>query len=559
MARVFGLETEYAAIWQGDGEQPSQKTIFSALAESMATRFQVAAPTETSVFLPNGGRFYFDDEAHQASEGLIEWSTPECLTPSEATLYDLAGEHLLAAALPEAEKQLGGQLTLLKNNTSGNHTYGCHENYLVPRLTEYLPDENAFFHYLVRCLAPFLVTRSLLCSAGLVSPLRFSEPATTGFQISQRADFITGVLSEDARRYRPIINVRDEPHADRLKYRRLHLLVGDSNMSAWCTFMKLGTTHLILSVCEALALDVDFVLVNPIHALRSVSYHGRHAQIRIREKGREVARSALDIQRDYLNKVKDFFGDISSDSEEALIIAEWQEALDYLKYDPPAMGDRLDWVIKLLLLETERGVSRINWDNPTMALLDLRYHDIDPRRGLFPRLLDNGVVHYGALANRIAPAAVSRAIDMPPTSTRAYVRGNYVKWSWEHHFQSQADWSAIIINGQRISLDDPLDFCSGLAAFADAELSLAFLHTQLQQGPISSVRGRAAQAIASLSLDPDRRCRALASGLGDPDWKVRVQTVEALTSLRPTSIELLRQATLDPHIAVRRRVHAALS
>jgi proteasome accessory factor A len=560
--RVFGIETEYATVWRGQGKPPTRQAIFEALAAGVMAQLGVDTPISKSLFLPNGGRLYFDDEAQPAGSGLVEWATPECRTVAQATLYDVVGERLLSAAIPAAEEEVGGKITLLKNNTDGRHTYGCHENYLVPRHSEHLPGEASFFHYLVRCLVPFIITRQILCAAGQIGLYRFVEPQRSGYQISQRAEFIAGVISEDARRYRPMINTRDEPHADRQRYRRLHVLVGDSNMSAWCTFMKLGTTHLVLSMAEALAADLDFVMTDPVPALRNISYNGCRVEVRVRgENGREGGRTALDIQQQYLDMAKDYFADVPPDSETALIVREWEEALTCLAHDPMAMADRLDWVTKQLLIEEECLINQVTWDSPELAEMNLRYHDIDPRTGFFPELLKESTVYYGPLSEKLSDHSVAQAMRSPPSTTRALIRGQYVEKCWNQGLDPQVDWSQIVLDGQTIALDDPLDFFSELIYRASRVPTdaVSFFQQRLRPGESMDVRARAVQALVRLPISAEERSAALAEGLRDPEWKVRALTVDALTTLRPASLSLLRQAVTDQHVAVQRRAQTALA
>jgi proteasome accessory factor A len=560
MERVIGIETEYATVWHGEGGPPSRQTIFEALAAGVLAQLDAEVSVDTSSFLPNGGRLYFDDETQPPGSGLVEWSTPECRTVTEAVLYDLAGQQLLARSIPFAEDELGGRLILLKNNRDGaGHTYGCHENYLVLRQSEFFSDEKAYFRYLVRCLTPFLVTRQVLCAAGQTGLYRYAETNRAGYQLSQRADFVTDVVHADARRRRPIINTRDEPHADRQKYRRLHVLVGDSNMSPWCTFVKLGTTHLVLSMAEALAADVDYVLSQPILALRSISYNGCHIAVRMLERGREVKRTALDIQRDYLAMVEDYFADASMQSETRFIIEEWKEALEYLARDPSSLGNRVDWITKLMLLLEERELTRASWDSSYLAEIDLRYHDINPQTGIYSELLEEGI-SYGRLTERFNDPMMAKAMRTPPTTTRARIRGEYVDWCRNQKIAPKVDWNAVVLGEQTIVLGDPLAFFSEPISRVCVTLadSLAFLQQQLRENESRDVRIRAVQALGRLPLTAEERSIALADGLDDPDWRVRVQTVEILVALKPVPLALLRQACEDQHVAVRRRALAAL-
>jgi proteasome accessory factor A len=561
--RVMGLETEYASVWLGGEKKPGRQTIYEAVAEQVLAQLDMHFPVTKSIFLSNGGRLYFDDEAQPANSGLIEWATPECRTALQATLYDLVGEALLAKALPAAEAMLGGRLTLLKNNTDGvGHTYGCHENYLIPRKSPYLPNEADFSQYLVRSLIPFMVTRQILCGAGQIGRYGHARDEKVGFQLSQRADFMVSILSEDARGHRSIINTRNEPHADPHKYRRLHILVGDANVSPWCTWMKLGTTQLVLDMIDEMALDPVLTLVEPITGLRAISYNGYAYKVPVILNGSETTRNALEIQRQYLEAVKAFYQNAALDSDKASLIAEWEEVLEALDGDPFSLGDRVDWVTKLKLMREERLLNhQSTWDAPALGEINLRYHDIHPEYGLAPMLKKEGVIFYGDMSEVFDQEKIIAAARVPPQTTRARIRGNYANMCNLNHVTPSADWTRIKLGETTVQLDDPLEFSSPLVCETDRTLftESAFLRDQLTSGHSRDIRLRAAQALGQFEVDTPDLVQTLKVGLKDSDWQVRAKTTELLGRLIPFPIDMLKEASQDMHIAVRQRAQNALN
>ncbi|GAA3110508.1 Pup--protein ligase [Streptomyces goshikiensis] len=325
----------------------------------------------SNVFLRNGARLYLDVGSHP------EYATPECDNLTELVTHDKAGERILEGLLVDAERRLheegiAGDVYLFKNNTdSAGNSYGCHENYLVARHGE--------FSRLADILIPFLVTRQLICGAGKV----LQTPRGAVYCVSQRAEHIWEGVSSATTRSRPIINTRDEPHADAERYRRLHVIVGDSNMSETTMLLKVGATDLVLRMIEAGTVMRDLTLENPIRAIREVS-HDITGQRKVRlASGREA--SALEIQREYYDKAVDFAerrGIRTGVVDQVLEL--WGRTLDSIESeDLDRIGTEIDWVMKYQLIERYRAKHDMTMSNPRVAQIDLAYHDIHRRRGLY--------------------------------------------------------------------------------------------------------------------------------------------------------------------------------
>ncbi len=324
----------------------------------------------SNVFLRNGARLYLDVGSHP------EYATPECDNVTELVTHDKAGERILEGLLVDAERRLheegiAGDVYLFKNNTdSAGNSYGCHENYLVARHGE--------FSRLADILIPFLVTRQLLCGAGKV----LQTPRGAVYCVSQRAEHIWEGVSSATTRSRPIINTRDEPHADAERYRR-HVIVGDSNMSETTMLLKVGATDLVLRMIEAGTVMRDLTLENPIRAIREVSHDitGRR-KVRL-ASGREA--SALEVQREYYEKALDFCerrGIRTGTVDQVLEL--WGRTLDAIESeDLDRIGTEIDWVMKYKLLERYRAKHNMTMSHPRVAQIDLAYHDIHRRRGLY--------------------------------------------------------------------------------------------------------------------------------------------------------------------------------
>ena len=392
-----------------------------------------------NVILPNGARLYVD-HAHP------EYSTPEVTNPRDAVLWDRAGESVMAHAARLAADQGAGSINLYKNNTDNKGaSYGTHENYLVMRSTP--------FAEIVRHLTPFFVTRQIFTGAGRVG--RGQDGSASGFQISQRADFFEVEVGLETTLKRPIINTRDEPHADPEQYRRLHVIIGDANMSEFATYLKMGTTSLVLAMIEAAFIDEDLAITAPVRELHHVShdYSLRH-KIALKD-GRAL--TALEVQRIYLELATKFVDSTlgsSVDDQTKDVLEQWGLVLTDLEADFRRCQDRLDWVAKLTLLEGYQQRDGLSWSDPKLALIDLQWSDVRPDRGLAYRLGQRGKLKSVVTAEQVAAA-----VTLPPTDTRAWFRGRCVA-----RFPSEvmaASWDSVIFDVgsdslQRIPTLDPL-------------------------------------------------------------------------------------------------------
>ncbi len=393
-----------------------------------------------NVVLTNGARLYVD-HAHP------EYSTPECTNPRAVVVWDKAGERVMAEAARAAASVPGSfGINLYKNNTDNKGaSYGSHENYLVRRDTP--------FGDLVAHLVPFFVTRQVICGAGRVG---IGQDGTgAGFQISQRADFFEVEVGLETTLKRPIINTRDEPHADSEKYRRLHVIIGDANLSEVSTYLKLGTTALVLSMIEQNWLSVDVALADPVRDLHAVSHDWQLQHKLTLRDGRRM--SALELQEHYLAQARAFVADrhgADVDAMTADILTRWESLLQRLRTDPMLCASELDWVAKLRMLEAFRSRDNVPWSSPRLALVDLQYSDVRPEKGLYHRL-----VARGEMQTMIDDDEVSEAMTAPPEDTRAYFRGRCLE-----KFGTSvvgASWDSLIFDlGQasliRIPMMEPL-------------------------------------------------------------------------------------------------------
>ncbi|HEV2375872.1 MAG TPA: depupylase/deamidase Dop [Streptosporangiaceae bacterium] len=357
-----------------------------------------------NVILTNGARLYVD-HAHP------EYSTPECTNPRAAVVWDKAGERVMAEAAARAASVPGvSRIQLYKNNTDNKGaSYGTHENYLMNRTTP--------FADIVRNLTPFLVSRQVVCGAGRVGI--GADGRGEGFQISQRADFFEVEVGLETTLKRPIINTRDEPHADPEKYRRLHVIIGDANMSELSTYLKLGTTALVLAMVEDRFLDGDLGLESPVADLRAISHDPTCRHLVVLRDGRRM--TAVQLQMEYLERARkhteDRFG-ADVDIMTTDVLDRWESVLTRLAEDPMLTARELDWTTKLEILEGYRTRDSLGWGHPQLQLVDLQYSDVRPERGLYNRLVSRGRV--GRL---VTEEEVRRAVEQPPPDTRAYFRG----------------------------------------------------------------------------------------------------------------------------------------
>ncbi|AWE49348.1 Pup--protein ligase [Streptomyces nigra] len=425
--RIFGLENEYGVTCTFRG----QRRLSPDEVARYLFRRVVSWGRSSNVFLRNGARLYLDVGSHP------EYATPECDNVTELVTHDKAGERILEGLLVDAERRLheegiAGDVYLFKNNTdSAGNSYGCHENYLVARHGE--------FSRLADILIPFLVTRQLLCGAGKV----LQTPRGAVYCVSQRAEHIWEGVSSATTRSRPIINTRDEPHADAERYRRLHVIVGDSNMSETTMLLKVGATDLVLRMIEAGTVMRDLTLENPIRAIREVSHDitGRR-KVRL-ASGREA--SALEVQREYYEKAVDFCerrGIRTGTVEQVLEL--WGRTLDAIETeDLDRIGTEIDWVMKYKLIERYRAKHNMTMSHPRVAQIDLAYHDIHRRRGLYYLLEKKGQ------ATRICnDLKIFEGKSVPPQTTRARLRGDFIRRAQEQRRDFTVDWVHLKLNDQ---------------------------------------------------------------------------------------------------------------
>ncbi len=384
----------------------------------------------TNLVLPNGARLYVD-HAHP------EYSSPETTNPVDAMVWDQAGD-LVALAASERIAAAPGepQVLLYKNNTDNKSvSYGAHENYLVTRSLD--------FEELARHLVPFFTVRQVICGAGRVGlGVTGSSP---GFQISQRADFFEEEVGLETTVRRPLVNTRDEPHADADRYRRLHVIIGDANLSQYATWLRCGMTALVLSMIE-LGTAPEVELMDPVAALQRIS-HDPTLQAAVplvrpvEGTGPDGAREAtgLELLRVYLEAAERHVSRFGMGDEATLdVLRAWRDSVETLGTDPAAMADRLDWVAKHQLLSGYRQRHGLDWDDPRLGMMDLQYADLRPDKGLYQALLRRGSIR------RLVPdERIRDAVDTPPRDTRAWARGRTVDVFGRHVVG--ASWDTLLV------------------------------------------------------------------------------------------------------------------
>ncbi len=453
MNRVVGIETEYGCL--AGGQQTSgNPDIWPARVKNYVFKKARAGaidlhyrdyeePPGNGGFLLNGGRLYID-------MGHLEYSSPECRTIRDSVTYDLAGDALLQAAL----EKLGAadEVSFIKNNIDHvtGATFGCHENYLMRRDLQFNPRN-------LGTLLSFLATRQIFTGAGRVgqaNPLAFDlgEPKPgdgVPFQLSQRADHIVNDIYQWVQFNRAIINARDEPLADFRRYRRLHLLIGDSNMSPFATALKVGTTACVLTLLEEGVLPDDVVLEDAVIATRQISHEGTgHAVVSL-EGGR--TRGARDIQREFLECARRNLG--GRDEETDWLIATWQFTLDALQTKPELLLGGVDWVSKKWMLEAFRESEGLEWDDPWLQSLDLEYHNINPEKGLF-----FGLEPAKAIGEFNDSVRRPEAMHKPPVDTRASGRGLAVALFRDRQAPYVINWDSVSLeNSSYLPMPDPFE------------------------------------------------------------------------------------------------------
>ena len=423
--RIFGLENEYGVTCTLRG----QRRLSPDEVARYLFRRVVSWGRSSNVFLENGARLYLDVGSHP------EFATPECDELEAVVAHDKAGERILEGLVRGAEDRLEeegirGEIFVFKNNTdSAGNSYGCHENYLVSRHKD--------FHRTVDVLIPFLVTRQIFLGAGKLT----QTPRGTAFSIAQRADHIWEGVSSATTRSRPIINTRDEPHADAERYRRLHVIAGDSNMSEYATFVKVGTMVALLQMIERDVVFRDLTLENPIRAIREIS-HDMTCTRKIKlANGREL--SALDIQWEYLDRAMRFSRSPGFPPEVQRAIDRWEHLLTGLEKDPMTLDREVDWVMKYRLLDRYSETRGLPMSDPRLSMMDLSYHDVDRTRGLY-YLLERS----GRAERVVSDAKIAEAVKRPPQTTRARLRGAFIKAAKARKRDFTVDWVHLKLNDQ---------------------------------------------------------------------------------------------------------------
>jgi Pup amidohydrolase len=479
IAKVVGMETEYGIVHRGAGESnpiAASSVLINAYVSELARKVgwdfedespgndargfaregTVAPEVEThlvNAVLTNGARYYVD-HAHP------EFSTPECADALECVRYDRAGERILIRSMDSASRLLppGQSIVVYKNNSDrkGN-SYGTHENYLV--------DRQAPFGRIVQHVMPHFITRQLYCGAGKVG----TEAASTGgldvpFQLTQRADFFEEEVGLETTLKRPIVNTRDEPHADASKYRRLHVIVGDANLSEVANLLKVGVTSIVLCMIEDDWFgDRDFTLAAPVRSLRRISYDLSLRQPVEMADGRSM--TALEIQWEYFDLARKYAEDRGLDVLGADVGAEvmrrWEAVLTGLESDPMELATQLDWVAKYRLVNGYRERHDLSWTDHKLAAMDLQYHSLEPGRSLFNKV---------GMERLVPEDQVTSAVTEPPTGTRAYFRGKCLQ-RWGSSIAA-ANWDSLVfdLGGdplRRVPMMEPL---KGTASMVDTLL-----------------------------------------------------------------------------------------
>mgnify|MGYP003584679300 FL=1 len=428
--RIFGIETEYGVTCTFQG----QRRLSPDEVARYLFRRVVSWGRSSNVFLRNGSRLYLDVGSHP------EYATAECDDLVQLVTHDKAGERILEGLQIDAEQRLSGEgilgdIYLFKNNTdSAGNSYGCHENYLVGRQGE--------FFRLAEVLIPFLVSRQLICGAGKV----LQTPRGATYTVSQRAEHVWESVSSATTRSRPIINTRDEPHADAERFRRLHVIVGDSNMSETTTLLKVASTDLVLRMLEAGLPMRDLSLENPIRSIRDISQDPSGRKVVRLSNGRSI--SGLEMQREYLDRVYNYargHGLLDDpDSVPSRAVDLWSRTLDAIEFDRlQDVATEIDWVIKRQLLDRYMAKHSLSLTDPRVSQLDLAYHDISRKRGLYYLLERKGLVER--VCNDVA---IFEAKSVPPQTTRAKLRGDFIKRAQERRRDFTVDWVHLKLNDQ---------------------------------------------------------------------------------------------------------------
>lgn len=422
--RIYGLETEFGVTFAARGD----KTYTPDELARMLFRKVVAWGRSSNVFLGNGSRLYLDVGSHP------EYATAECDQVAQLIAHDRAGERIVESLVHDAQEHVDalgvdGTVHVLKNNTdSAGNSYGCHENYLLRRQGD--------FARVAQILVPHLISRQILVGSGKVLP----GPRGAKYVFSQRADHMWETVSSATTRSRPIINTRDEPHADAEHYRRLHVIVGDSSMAEPTTMLKVGATDLVLRMIEAGVPLRDYTLDNPMRAIREISHDISGRATFELANGRTM--TAIDLQREILAKATDFLAGTQSRPHDAATLELWERGLDAVESgDLSKIDTELDWAIKLSVIRRYQSRSGADLDDPRVTRLDLAYHDIDREQGLYYRLVRAGLVR-----TIVKEIDVLEAVALPPQTTRAKLRGDFIRAAQDAGRDYTVDWVHLKLN-----------------------------------------------------------------------------------------------------------------
>ena len=426
--RILGIETEYGVTCVVDG----QRRLSPDEVARYLFRRVVAWGRSSNVFLPNGGRLYLDVGSHP------EYATAECDNLEDLLIQDQAGDRIVEDLVIEAENRLNnegikGQIHLFKNNIdSAGNSYGCHENYSISRKYD--------FQKVIENIIPFLITRQIFCGAGKW----VSNSKTMNFQISQRSEHMWESVSSATTRSRPIINTRDEPHADPEEYRRLHVIVGDSNMSQTTTALKVSATEMILQLIESSEFTEDLGFENPIRAIRDISNDLSFKKKFRLNSGKEY--SAIEIQEIYINRILSSpkYQEFKENVIYRYSLDLWQRTIQSIKNENfDSVNKEIDWVIKKNFMENYQEKNALKKQDSRLNLIDISFHNIRRDRGIFYILEKNGFVK-----SLIKDQSIIEGCQIPPQSTRAALRGKFIKHAQEKKRDFTVDWVHLKINDQ---------------------------------------------------------------------------------------------------------------
>ncbi len=437
LVNSYNVDQALKLLWDYDQEEP----LVDARGFELEEDYDVPSQQDNMAInkvLPNGARFYVD-HAHP------EFSTPECSNVLDLMRYEKAGERILNLSRIGANQAMSDNRTVIiyKNNSDqkGN-SYGYHENYLMDRQTP--------FQSIVEQLVPFLVSRQIICGAGKVGSENGADPVN--YQISQRADFFETEIGLDTMVKRPLINTRDEPHANRDRYRRLHVIVGDANMSEYTTYLKVGTMMLVLQMIEDGFVLEELALRNPVRAVKDVSHDPTCTVLLSLKNGKKM--TPVDLQRCFHDAAERYLQTHPAcHPTYPDIVNEWGIVLDQLATDPMQLYREIDWVMKLHLLTNYMDRRGSNWHDPRIAMMDLQYHDIRPEKGLY-HILERS----GGARRVLTDEEIVRSMEEPPEDTRAYFRGQCLRKFKQQIFG--VNWDSISFNLgdgpiKRILMEEP--------------------------------------------------------------------------------------------------------